>query len=59
MSKRRERTKEFKMTRSSEEMIQYVLKRGHLELACKAKENKQGNELDETSILLALVVKTK
>ncbi len=54
--KRREGARESRTVGPSEEMVQYALKRGHLELACRAEEDTQGGVSDGTSVSLAPVV---
>jgi len=54
--KGRERARDSRTAGPSEEMVQYALKKGHLELACRAEEDTQGGESDGTSVSLAPVV---
>ncbi len=42
--KGRERARESRTAGPSEEMVQYALKKGHLELAYRAEEDIQGGE---------------
>jgi len=55
--KRRKSSRESRAAEPRKEMIQYALKKSHLELACRAEENTQGGESDGTSVSLAPVVK--
>ncbi len=54
--KGRERARDSRTAGPSEEMVQYALEKGHLELACRAEEDTQGGESDGTSVSLAPVV---